>query len=113
MLVGFQCIGERLGHFGVIEVLLLVLTVLHDDGPAALVVAVHDVVAVKVVVVITKWVYQDLSHLNMKGSLSIKNLKNLEPAKVEDELKEEEEGNVDVKVGVVVPNLHCTGLKWF
>ena len=49
----------------------------------------------------------------MKGSLSIKNLKNLEPAKVEDELKEEEEGNVDVKVGVVVPNLHCTGLKWF
>ena len=56
MLVGFQRIGERLGHFGVIEVLLLVLTVLHDDGPAALVVAVHDVVAVKVVVVVAKWV---------------------------------------------------------
>ena len=60
MLVGFQRIGERLGRFGVIQVLflllLLVLTVLHDDGPAALVVAVHDVVAVEVVVVVAKWV---------------------------------------------------------
>ena len=29
----------------------------------------------------------------------------LEPSKVEDELQEEEEGDVDIKVGVVIPDL--------
>ena len=110
MPVGLHRMGETFWH---LIVLLLLLLLSCHNGSTPFIITVHDVVAVKVVVVITKWVYQDLSHLNMKGSLSIKNLKNLEPAKVEDELKEEEEGNVDVKVGVVVPNLHCTGLKWF
>ena len=32
-------------------------------------------------------------------------MQDLEPAKVEDELEDEEKGNVDVKVSVVVPNL--------
>ena len=92
--VGLHCMGKTLRHLSVVLVLLLLLLLLllrHHDGPAALIVAVHDVIAVKVVVIVAKRVDQDLGHL--------------EPAKVENELKKEEEGNVYIKVGVVVPHL--------
>ena len=71
MPVGLHCMGETFWHLSVILLLLLHLLLLgRHDGSAALIVAVHDVVAVKVVVVITKWVDQDLSHLNMETTSS-------------------------------------------
>ena len=56
---------ETFWHLSIIILLLLLLLLLlgHHDGTAALIVAVHDVIAVKVVVVIAKWVDQDLRNL--------------------------------------------------
>ena len=54
-------------------------------------VPVDQIVDIEVLVVLAKRVDQGLC--------------NVEPAKVEDELEDEEKGNVDVKVSVVVPDL--------
>ena len=54
-------------------------------------VSVDDVIKLKVVVIIAERIDEALGYF--------------EPAKVENELKKEEEGNVDIKVGVVVPHL--------
>ena len=66
VLVGLHSMRKTFWHL--IVILLLLVLLLHlgrHNGSAALIVAVYDVVAVKVVVVITKRVDQDLSHLDI------------------------------------------------